>query len=90
MPSLVFTATSPSDTAVSRILYPERVYISQKMNEPGSLIAIFDSDCDDLWDETSATNPLQLNSYITVERNGYYIFPVLQYFDGEGKVVYPP
>jgi branched-chain amino acid transport system substrate-binding protein len=21
---------------------------------------------------------------------GYYIFPVLQYFDGEGKVVYPP
>jgi branched-chain amino acid transport system substrate-binding protein len=21
---------------------------------------------------------------------GYYIFPVLQYFDGEGKVIYPP
>ena len=21
---------------------------------------------------------------------GYYIFPVLQYFDGEGKIIYPP
>jgi branched-chain amino acid transport system substrate-binding protein len=21
---------------------------------------------------------------------GFYIFPVLQYFDGEGKVIFPP
>ena len=44
------------------------------------------------------TDGIVMNQYKTtpddvpdpVVGKGYYIFPVLQYFDGEGKVIYPP
>ncbi|MBN1657183.1 MAG: ABC transporter substrate-binding protein [Anaerolineae bacterium] len=35
-----------------------------------------------------ATNPEEVPDPIVGK--GYYIFPVLQYFDGEGQVIYPP
>ncbi len=48
--------------------------------------------------EWSFTGGIVMNEYAYPEETapdpivgkGYYIFPVLQYFDGEGKVIYPP
>ena len=52
-----------------------------------------------LWTgEWAYTDGIVMSNYSTnaevvpdpVVGQGYYIFPVLQYFDGEGKVIYPP
>lgn len=48
--------------------------------------------------EWAYTDGIVMSNYSTnsevvpdpVVGQGYYIFPVLQYFDGEGKVIYPP
>jgi branched-chain amino acid transport system substrate-binding protein len=54
---------------------------------------------DNVWTgDWTFTDGIVMNEYATnmdvvpdpVVGKGYYIFPVLQYFDGEGKVVYPP
>jgi len=54
---------------------------------------------DNMWTgEWTFTDGIVMNEYKTtpddvpdpVVGKGYYIFPVLQYFDGEGKVIYPP
>ncbi len=54
---------------------------------------------DNVWTgEWTFTDGIVMNEYKTtpevvpdpVVGKGYYIFPVLQYFDGEGKVIYPP
>jgi branched-chain amino acid transport system substrate-binding protein len=54
---------------------------------------------DNVWTgEWTYTDGIVMNEYKTtmdvvpdpVVGKGFYIFPVLQYFDGEGKVVYPP
>jgi hypothetical protein len=37
--------------------------------------------------ENYSTNPEVVPDPVVGE--GYYIFPVLQYFDGEGKVIFP-
>ena len=54
---------------------------------------------DNLWTgDWSYTDGIVMSEYATTSEDvpdpvvgkGYYIFPVLQYFDGEGKVIYPP
>jgi branched-chain amino acid transport system substrate-binding protein len=54
---------------------------------------------DNIWTgEWSYTDGIVMNEYTTtmddvpdpVVGKGYFIFPVLQYFDGEGKIIYPP
>jgi branched-chain amino acid transport system substrate-binding protein len=54
---------------------------------------------DNVWTgEWTYTDGIVMNQYQytpetipdPVVGKGYYIFPVLQYFDGEGKIVYPP
>ena len=54
---------------------------------------------DNVWaGEWTFTDGIVMEEYMTTEEvkpdpvvgKGYYIFPVLQYFDGEGKVVFPP
>ena len=54
---------------------------------------------DNVWTgDWTFTNGIVMNEYKTTPEDvpdpvvgkGYYIFPVLQYFDGEGQVVYPP
>ena len=54
---------------------------------------------ENLWTgEWSYTDGIVMSNYAAtaetvpdpVVGQGYYIFPVLQYFDGEGKVIYPP
>ena len=54
---------------------------------------------DNLWTgKWSYTDGIVMSEYAAsaetypdpVVGKGYYIFPVLQYFDGEGKVIYPP
>ncbi len=54
---------------------------------------------DNIWTgEWTYTDGIIMSEYKTTAEDvpdpvvgkGYYIFPVLQYFDGEGKVVYPP
>ena len=54
---------------------------------------------DNVWTgEWTFTDGIVMDEYKTtmddvpdpVVGKGYYIFPVLQYFDGEGKVIYPP
>jgi len=54
---------------------------------------------DNVWTgDWSYTDGIVMNEYKYMEDTipdpvvgkGYYIFPVLQYFDGEGKVIYPP
>jgi branched-chain amino acid transport system substrate-binding protein len=60
---------------------------------------IYDFVKDNMWTgEWTFTDGIVMNEYKTtpddvpdpVVGKGYYIFPVLQYFDGEGKVIYPP
>ncbi len=54
---------------------------------------------DNVWTgEWTFTDGIVMEEYMTTEEvkpdpvvgKGYYIFPVLQYFDGEGKVIFPP
>jgi branched-chain amino acid transport system substrate-binding protein len=54
---------------------------------------------DNVWTgEWTFTDGIVMEEYKTTEEvkpdpvvgKGYYIFPVLQYFDGEGKVIFPP
>jgi branched-chain amino acid transport system substrate-binding protein len=54
---------------------------------------------DNVWTgEWTYTDGIVMNEYKTTPEDvpdpvvgkGYYIFPVLQYFDGEGKIIYPP
>jgi len=54
---------------------------------------------DNIWTgKWTFTDGIVMNEYKTSPEEkpdptvgkGYYIFPVLQYFDGEGKVIYPP
>jgi branched-chain amino acid transport system substrate-binding protein len=54
---------------------------------------------DNIWTgEWTFTDGIVMDEYKTtpevvpdpVVGKGYYIFPVLQYFDGEGKVIFPP
>jgi hypothetical protein len=61
--------------------------------------AIYNFVKDNIWTgEWTYTDGIVMNEYKTtmddvpdpVVGKGYYIFPVLQYFDGEGKVIYPP
>jgi branched-chain amino acid transport system substrate-binding protein len=54
---------------------------------------------DNIWTgEWTYTDGIVMSEYKTTPEDvpdpvvgkGYYIFPVLQYFDGEGKIIYPP
>ncbi|MGD8516956.1 MAG: ABC transporter substrate-binding protein, partial [Anaerolineae bacterium] len=54
---------------------------------------------DNVWTgDWTYTDGIVMNEYKTTPEDvpdpvvgkGYYIFPVLQYFDGEGKIIYPP
>ena len=54
---------------------------------------------DNIWTgEWTYTDGIVMDEYTTTPEDvpdpvvgkGYYIFPVLQYFDGEGRVIYPP
>jgi branched-chain amino acid transport system substrate-binding protein len=61
--------------------------------------AIYNFVKDNVWTgEWTYTDGIVMNEYAAtpetvpdpVVGKGYYIFPVLQYFDGEGKIIYPP
>lgn len=61
--------------------------------------AIYEFVRDEFWTGNwSFTDGIVMNEYAATEETipdpvvgkGYYIFPVLQYFDGEGKIIFPP
>jgi branched-chain amino acid transport system substrate-binding protein len=61
--------------------------------------AIYNFVKDNVWTgEWTYTDGIVMNEYAAtsdtvpdpVVGKGYYIFPVLQYFDGEGKIIFPP
>lgn len=66
--------TSPSNTAVTGYITPSTVYVSGEVSKPGRMIATIDTNFDLYYDETEATNPLQLNAYVELDRNGTKIF----------------
>jgi branched-chain amino acid transport system substrate-binding protein len=70
-----------------------------KQNGELSSEVIYNFVKDNIWTgEWTYTGGIVMEEYKTtaddvpdpVVGKGYYIFPVLQYFDGEGKVIYPP
>lgn len=70
-----------------------------KQNNKLSSELIYQFVKDNVWTGKWAyTDGIVMSNYSTtpetvpdpVVGKGYYIFPVLQYFDGEGKIVYPP
>ena len=65
---------SPSNTAVSAYIIPSRVYINNKMDKSGTLTAIIDTNYNLYYDETNAANPVKLNAYVALSRNGHVVF----------------
>jgi branched-chain amino acid transport system substrate-binding protein len=73
----------------------------QTLADKGELTseAIYEWVKDNFWEgEWSFKDGIVMNEYAAtpdtvpdpVVGDGYYIFPVLQYFDGEGKIIFPP
>ncbi len=77
--------------AVAQAAYDEHGELSSEI--------IYDFVRENVWTgDWQFTDGLVMETYMTtmddvpdpVVGKGYYIFPVLQYFDGEGQIVYPP
>ncbi len=77
--------------AVAQAAYDEHGELSSEI--------IYNFVKDNVWTgEWTFTDGIVMNEYAAtmdtvpdpVVGKGYYIFPVLQYFDGEGQVIYPP
>jgi len=75
--------------------------LQETLADQGSLTSetIYKEAQDKLWTgELTYTDGIIMSNYEfsaetipdPVVGKGYYIFPVLQYFDGEGKIIYPP
>ncbi len=71
--SVSITLTHPSGSP-DRLTHPISIEYSAGMNEPASLNLVWEHDWDTFYNESSASNTMQLNSHCSFMRNGYQEF----------------